>query len=174
MAAMAAAADAIHPSTADTAPAALVPSPGMPMRLQPHVLVTDAYAKDAIIAWYRGEFAAANAIIDALCSHLVELGAGLPEVYGAVFAAMHRRRMNWIPLLQMQKYHSVAEVAVELKRAAAAKRAQDGNRSGDEAEKATVWLDEKKDGKRVEAAESAGAGDVDDDSPVSDITDSGK
>ncbi|KAI4365575.1 hypothetical protein MLD38_021546 [Melastoma candidum] len=74
-------------------------------------------AKDAVIAWFRGEFAAANAIIDALCAHLSHLGDG----YESVFEAVHRRRINWIPVLQMQKYYSIAEVTVELDRVAAAR-----------------------------------------------------
>ncbi|KAK4775591.1 hypothetical protein SAY87_023552 [Trapa incisa] len=175
MSVMAAAEAGTHPPIA--AAALEVPSPWMPMHLQPPVLVTDAVAKDAIIAWYRGEFAAANAIVDALCGHLVELEAGQPEFYEAVFAAMHRRRMNWIPVLQMQKYHSISEVAMELKRAAAARTEDNESRSDNQA-KETIWLDEKKDGKSVEAAESSGngsvAGEIDDDSPVSDITDSGE
>ncbi|GAA0154245.1 hypothetical protein LIER_37833 [Lithospermum erythrorhizon] len=86
-------------------------------------MASDAYAKDAIIAWFRGEFAAANAMIDALCNHLTQVEGGrgsLPE-YGSVFSAIHRRRMNWIPILQMQKYYSIADVAVELKKVAAKK-----------------------------------------------------
>ncbi|KAK7855455.1 hypothetical protein CFP56_027842 [Quercus suber] len=31
--------------------------------------------------------------------------------YDAVFGTIHRRRLNWIPVLQMQKYHSIANVA---------------------------------------------------------------
>lgn len=37
------------------------------------IMTSEAYAKDAIIAWFRGEFAAANAIIDALCNHMRQL-----------------------------------------------------------------------------------------------------
>ena len=72
-----------------------------------------------ILAWYRGEFVATNAIIIALCAHLTELagakvgGVALSE-YDTVFAAIHYRRLNWIPVLQMQKYHSIVAVAVEL------------------------------------------------------------
>ncbi|KAG9144144.1 hypothetical protein Leryth_013790 [Lithospermum erythrorhizon] len=86
-------------------------------------MASDAYAKDAIIAWFRGEFAAANAMIDALCNHLTQVEGGrgsLPE-YESVFSAIHRRRMNWIPILQMQKYYSIADVEVELKKVAAKK-----------------------------------------------------
>nr|CAD1833684.1 unnamed protein product [Ananas comosus var. bracteatus] len=79
------------------------------------------YARDAMIAWFRGEFAAANAIIDALCGHLAEIGGGGGGAsgYEAVFAAIHRRRANWIPVLHMQRYFSVAEIAEELRRVAA-------------------------------------------------------
>ncbi|GMH20488.1 hypothetical protein Nepgr_022329 [Nepenthes gracilis] len=82
-------------------------------------------AKDAIIAWYRGEFAAANAIIDALCNHLTQLSStsdGPSAEYEAMFAAMHRRRLNWIPVLQMQKYFSIADVALELRKVAEKKK----------------------------------------------------
>ncbi|PRQ26192.1 putative oxoglutarate/iron-dependent dioxygenase, alpha-ketoglutarate-dependent dioxygenase AlkB [Rosa chinensis] len=100
-------------------PAALPPAdggspPAMGPTMMPMTVVPDAVAKDAIIGWYRGEFAAANAIIDALCGHLTQLSGGGAD-YGAVFAAIHRRRMNWIPVLQMQKYHSIADVTVELR-----------------------------------------------------------
>ncbi|RWW84163.1 hypothetical protein BHE74_00007240 [Ensete ventricosum] len=70
-----------------------------------------------MIAWFRGEFAAANAIIDALCGHLVQIGEG--KEYEAVFAAIHRRRLNWIPVLHMQKYYSIADVTAELRLVAA-------------------------------------------------------
>ena len=76
--------------------------------------------KDNVIDWYRGEFAAANAIIDALCHHLVQIsGTGkseIPAEYEVVFAAIHRRRLNWIPVLQMQKYFTIADVAHELRK----------------------------------------------------------
>ncbi|KAK6164722.1 hypothetical protein DH2020_001586 [Rehmannia glutinosa] len=79
---------------------------------------SEAYAKDAIIAWFRGEFAAANAIIDALCGHLTQLEGGATAAYESAFAAIHRRRLNWIPIIQMQKYYSIADVAQELKKVA--------------------------------------------------------
>lgn len=76
------------------------------------VLLSDSAA---MLAWFRGEFAAANAIIDALCGHIME-GSGSEE-YSAVMVAIHRRRMNWIPVLQMQKYHSISQVTLELRAA---------------------------------------------------------
>ncbi|KAI3829663.1 hypothetical protein L1987_03790 [Smallanthus sonchifolius] len=83
-------------------------------------VMPEALAKDAIISWFRGEFAAANAIIDALCGHLSQFEGGRSE-YESVFAAIHRRRLNWIPILQMQKYFSIADVTQELQKAAEAK-----------------------------------------------------
>ncbi|XP_051141725.1 RNA demethylase ALKBH10B-like isoform X2 [Andrographis paniculata] len=91
-----------------------------PMSVMP---ATDAFAKDAIIAWFRGEFAAANAIIDALCSHLAELEGGATGTYESAFAAIHRRRMNWIPILQLQKFYSIGDVTAELKKVSEEKRA---------------------------------------------------
>nr|GMD72992.1 RNA demethylase ALKBH10B-like [Ipomoea batatas] len=87
----------------------------------PAAVVPEAVAKDAIIAWFRGEFAAANAIIDALCSHLAQMegGGGGGCEYESLFAAVHRRRFNWIPILQMQKYFSIADVTLELQKVAA-------------------------------------------------------
>ncbi|CAL9163449.1 unnamed protein product [Musa hybrid cultivar] len=81
-----------------------------------------------MIAWFRGEFAAANAIIDELCGHLSQIEGG--EEYEAAFAAIHRRRLNWIPVLHLQKYFSIADVSAELRlvaanRAAAASFAAD-------------------------------------------------
>ncbi|OVA20100.1 Oxoglutarate/iron-dependent dioxygenase [Macleaya cordata] len=106
----------------DRAPPML--SAGMATQPSP---VPETFAKDAIIAWFRGEFAAANAIIDALCSHLTQLTqldgvSGGGSEYEAVFAAIHRRRLNWIPILHMQKYFSIADVSLELKKVAAGKK----------------------------------------------------
>ncbi|CAA2940098.1 uncharacterized protein LOC111375864 [Olea europaea subsp. europaea] len=81
----------------------------------------EAFAKDAIIAWFRGEFAAANAIIDALCKHLRQLEGGVPAEYDSVFGAIHRRRLNWIPILQMQQYYPIADVTMELQKVEAEK-----------------------------------------------------
>nr|XP_043610014.1 RNA demethylase ALKBH10B-like [Erigeron canadensis] len=104
----------------------MAPAAGVADRLpaammMPATVMSDAYAKDAIISWFRGEFAAANAIIDALCGHLSETESGRRE-YEAVFGEIHRRRMNWIPILQMQKYFSIADVTLELKKVSEAKK----------------------------------------------------
>ncbi|KAI3668194.1 hypothetical protein L6452_43271 [Arctium lappa] len=85
--------------------------------VQPSAVMSEAFAKDAIISWFRGEFAAANAIIDALCGHLSQFEGGRCE-YESVFAAIHRRRLNWIPILQMQKYFSISDVTGELQKVA--------------------------------------------------------
>ncbi|KAK8947010.1 hypothetical protein KSP39_PZI007329 [Platanthera zijinensis] len=98
---------AIAAKTLATAPAALA--------------APDMVARDTIIAWYRGEFAASNAIIDVLCSHIVQITGGPPE-YESVFAAIHRRRMNWIPVLHMQRYYSIADVANELSHVASIRK----------------------------------------------------
>jgi mRNA N6-methyladenine demethylase len=87
-------------------------------KASPPAALPDVFARDAIIAWYRGEFAAANAIIDALCGHLSEIGAGRGVEYQPLFAALHRRRLNWFPVLHLQKFYSIAEVANELRRVA--------------------------------------------------------
>lgn len=102
------------------------------------VLLSDS---TAMMTWFRGEFAAANAIIDALCGHLMEGRSGMASSdYAGVMAAIHRRRLNWIPVLQMQKYHSISQVTLELRTAST--------------NHTTNPL-------------------IDDDSPTSDITDSG-
>ncbi|KAM0011194.1 putative RNA demethylase ALKBH9B/ALKBH10B [Helianthus debilis subsp. tardiflorus] len=72
-------------------------------------MMPEAYAKDAIISWFRGEFVAANALIDTLCGHLSQLEAEKPD-YETVFAVAHCRRLNRIPILQMQKCFFIADV----------------------------------------------------------------
>lgn len=139
---------------------------GTPPVVPVPMMMADAIAKDAILAWFRGEFAAANAIIDALCSHLAQLDAG--SEYEAVFAAIHGRRLNWIPVLQMQKYHSIADVALELKRVAEIKHEAPsvGNM------KITDEFSDEKVKVSVENGHLAQE-EEEEDSPDSDITDSG-
>ncbi|PSR94795.1 hypothetical protein CEY00_Acc25549 [Actinidia chinensis var. chinensis] len=148
-------------------PATVQPAPSM---------TSEAFAKDAIIAWFRGEFAAANAIIDALCNHLTQLegGCGRGSEYESVFAAIHRRRLNWIPILQMQKYFSIGDVVLELRRAA--ERKMESRDGGEDVKKIEELKEEKI--REVSEEESAecnenGGGEVVDDSPVSEITDTG-
>ncbi|XP_010430544.1 PREDICTED: uncharacterized protein LOC104714781 [Camelina sativa] len=158
----------------------------VPVQVPPGTVVSEGLGKDALISWFRGEFAAANAIIDAMCSHLrvtTEEAVSSGSEYEAVFAAIHRRRLNWIPVLQMQKYHSIAEVAIELQKVAAKKTEDLKLKKTEEVEQdlkeaAAEEKEEKKDdcidGEKVTENEINGdVEDVEDDSPTSDITDSG-
>lgn len=142
----------------------------------------ESFAKDAIIAWFRGEFAAANAMIDTLCNHLAQLTGGVGSEYEKVFAAIHLRRLNWIPILQMQKYHSIADVAIELQNVLDKKTENVGGAEGVKIseEAMEVCLEGKKEkGTDEEVMKSNGNVDGDEvvveeeDSPDSDITDSG-
>ncbi|KAH1108121.1 hypothetical protein J1N35_011889 [Gossypium stocksii] len=166
---------------------AMGPAAVAPM-MQAVPAVADVLAKDTIISWFRGEFAAANAIIDALCGHLAQLqgGGGERSEYEAVFAAIHRRRLNWIPVLQMQKYHSIADVTVELKKVTAKKTERGDGIGNEEVEgggggggEDGDCLDDEKEEERVteEVVENEANGEVggeeEEDSPDSDITDSG-
>jgi len=111
------------------APPPVVGATMIPM--QNPMMISDEFARDAILAWYRGEFAAANAIIDALCGHLTQLSGGAPSEYEAIFAAIHRRRLNWIPVLQMQKYHSIADVSVEWRERRGREKEERGGEGGE-------------------------------------------
>lgn len=122
--------------------------------------ISDTFAKDAIIAWFRGEFAAANAIIDSLCNHLVLVDGGKSE-YESVFSAIHRRRLNWIPILQMQKYYSIADVAVELRRVAEKKIVNRGEGMGEVTQKyeeSKLCADEKENRVEEELTETNATG----------------
>ncbi|KAI8025402.1 RNA demethylase ALKBH10B [Camellia lanceoleosa] len=68
--------------------------------------------RDGFISWLRGEFAAANAIIDSLCNHLRLVGE--PGEYDGVIECIQQRRCNWNPVLHMQQYFSVNEVMYTL------------------------------------------------------------
>lgn len=170
------------------------PPPATPTRLTYPILAAKALARDTTVAWLRGEFAAANAIIDALCGHLAELGGGAGQSeYASVFTAIHRRRLNWLPVLHMQEFYSIADVAAELKRAASWRAATAEEESVEvEGRSVGVWksvkeserLEREKKGFSEEATESDGNGggngdfkivDIEDDSPAtaSDVTDSG-
>ncbi|OIW18917.1 hypothetical protein TanjilG_25360 [Lupinus angustifolius] len=72
--------------------------------------------RDELIGWLRSEFAAANAIIDALCNHLCVVGD--PGEYDMVIGAIQQRRCNWNQVLLMQQYFSVAEVGYALQQVA--------------------------------------------------------
>ncbi|PSR86268.1 Core-capsid bridging protein [Actinidia chinensis var. chinensis] len=171
-------------SPSDRVPTApmMIPATSQPA---PPAMMSEAFAKDAIIAWFRGEFAAANAIIDALCGHLVQVeGArgGMME-YESVFAAIHRRRLNWIPILQMQKFFSIADVSLELRQVAEKKMKNREEREDvKESEEIQVVVNEKEKSPEISEEESTernenGGGEVvdeqTDDSPESEITDTG-
>ncbi|PON60835.1 Alpha-ketoglutarate-dependent dioxygenase AlkB-like [Parasponia andersonii] len=72
--------------------------------------------RDGFISWLRGEFAAANAMIDSLCHHLRAVGE--PGEYDGVIGCIQQRRCNWNPVLHMQQYFSVAEVMYALQQVA--------------------------------------------------------
>lgn len=78
--------------------------------------------RDGFISWLRGEFAAANAIIDSLCNHLRAVGE--PGEYDLVIGCIQQRRCNWNPVLHMQQYFSVGEVIVALQQVALRKQQQ--------------------------------------------------
>ncbi|CAL5437040.1 unnamed protein product [Camellia sinensis] len=146
---------------------------------QAPAMMSESFAKDAIIAWFRGEFAAANAIIDALCSHLKQLESGGGSEYDSAFTAIHRRRLNWIPIIQMQKFYSIADVAIELRRVAEKK--VKNREEGEDVKKKNSEEEKSRGVSEVESTESNenGGGEVVDedsmrhDSPESEITDTG-
>ncbi|KAK6921561.1 hypothetical protein RJ641_012068 [Dillenia turbinata] len=72
--------------------------------------------RDGFISWLRGEFAAANAIIDSLCHHLRVTSE--PGEYDVVIGCIEQRRCNWSTVLHMQQYFSVAEVMFSLQQVA--------------------------------------------------------
>ncbi|KAL1568660.1 RNA demethylase ALKBH10B-like [Salvia divinorum] len=75
----------------------------------PHYQVDE---REGCLMWLRGEFAAANAIIDSLCHHLMAVGE--PGEYDGVIGSVQQRRCNWNPILHMQQYFSVADVVYAL------------------------------------------------------------
>lgn len=77
--------------------------------------------RDGFISWLRGEFAAANAIIDLLLVHLRTVGD--PGEYDIVAAAVHQRRHHWAPVIHMQQFFPVADVAFALQQAGWRRRA---------------------------------------------------
>ncbi|KAJ8549070.1 hypothetical protein K7X08_032777 [Anisodus acutangulus] len=167
------------PAASDVANSERIPF-GAPVVQPPPSMTTETFAKDAIIAWFRGEFTAANAIIDALCNHITQLEGSRSE-YESVFAAIHRRRLNWIPILQMQKYYSIADVTLELRKLADVKQS---NVKDEQIEVLKESFNEKTnyhDEVTIENSENGGGEVVDEDSirddsngsPESEITDTG-
>lgn len=88
--------------------------------------------RDAFISWLRGEFAAANAIIDSLCHHLQYIGE--PGEYDVVLNCIQQRRCNWNPVLHLQQYFPIDDVMYSLQQATWTRRQQrpekDFRRSG--------------------------------------------
>ncbi|XP_006850838.2 uncharacterized protein LOC18440637 isoform X1 [Amborella trichopoda] len=81
---------------------------------------------DALLAWFNGEFAAANAIIDLLCAHL-RLVSDRPSQYDSVLACINQRRLNWAPVLHMQKYFPITDVAFALQLVVNGRQGQNGD-----------------------------------------------
>ncbi|CAN6901781.1 unnamed protein product [Brassica oleracea] len=80
--------------------------------------------RDGFISWIRGEFAAANAIIDSLCQHLV--AAGDQNEYESVISAIQHRQASWSQVLYMQQFYSIADISHSLHQAALKRRQQQG------------------------------------------------
>ncbi|BAT85401.1 hypothetical protein VIGAN_04294200 [Vigna angularis var. angularis] len=140
-----------------------------PAMVPPPLIVSDSFAKDAILAWFRGEFAAANAIIDALCGHLASIATASSD-YEATFTAIHHRRINWIPIIQMQKYHSIADVALELRKVVDSKTEAEGLKKSN----SSFGEEQKLEKEKVETGGNKGDEAAPEyDSPDSEITDSG-
>lgn len=78
--------------------------------------------RDGFISWIRGEFAAANAIIDSLCQHLVAVAD--QNEYESVISTIQQRQASWSQLLYMQQFYSIADISYSLHQAAALKRQQ--------------------------------------------------
>ncbi|EEC74839.1 hypothetical protein OsI_10686 [Oryza sativa Indica Group] len=77
--------------------------------------------RDGFISWLRGEFAAANAIIDLLLLHLRSVGE--PGEFEHVAAAVQQRRHHWAPVIHMQQFFPVGDVAYALQQAGWRRRA---------------------------------------------------
>ncbi|KAJ4796190.1 2-oxoglutarate (2OG) and Fe(II)-dependent oxygenase superfamily protein [Rhynchospora pubera] len=102
--------------------AAVVPASPVPMASVPPPSVTSPSTvpisdeRDLFISWLRAEFAAANAIIDLLLSHLRLTGG--PGEYDHVAASLQQRRGHWVPLIHLQQYFPVTDVAIALQHSA--------------------------------------------------------
>ncbi|XP_056863687.1 RNA demethylase ALKBH10B isoform X2 [Raphanus sativus] len=72
--------------------------------------------RDVYISWMRGEFAAANAIIDRLCHHLQAIGD--QNQYEAAISAIRNRQSNWSQAIYMQPYYTIGDVHSALQHAA--------------------------------------------------------
>ncbi|CAA3031679.1 Hypothetical predicted protein [Olea europaea subsp. europaea] len=102
--------------------------------------------RDGFLMWLRGEFAAANAIIDSLCHHLRVVGE--PGEYDGVIGSIQQRRCNWNPVLHLQQYFPVAEVIYALQQMGNWKEHRRGggrgHRGGGEGQNSSVETNTKK------------------------------
>ncbi|XP_020573266.1 uncharacterized protein LOC110019780 [Phalaenopsis equestris] len=71
--------------------------------------------RDGFISWLRSEFAAANAIIDALVHHIRLMGE--PGEFEHAIGCIQQRRCNWTPVIYMQHYFSIGDVLLALHQA---------------------------------------------------------
>ncbi|KAF8098059.1 hypothetical protein N665_0275s0029 [Sinapis alba] len=86
--------------------------------------------RDGFISWIRGEFAAANAIIDSLCQHLVAIGD--QSEYETVISTIQHRQASWSQVLYMQHFYSIADISYSLHQAALKRRPQQRHYSSDQ------------------------------------------
>ncbi|CAD6202819.1 unnamed protein product [Miscanthus lutarioriparius] len=77
--------------------------------------------RDGFITWLRGEFAAANAIVDLLILHLRSIGE--PGEYDHVFSVVQQRRHHWTHVIHMQQFFPVNDIAFALQHAGWRRRA---------------------------------------------------
>ncbi|MCO5610138.1 hypothetical protein L7F22_064373 [Adiantum nelumboides] len=87
----------------------------LPMQ-QPLGVLPLSDERDGYINWLKGEFAAANAIIDSMCQHVRSIGNA--EDYDDVFSCLNRRRHSWTPTLYMQHFFPVDDIVYSLKQVA--------------------------------------------------------
>lgn len=71
--------------------------------------------RDGFITWLRGEFAAANAIVDHLIFHLRSISE--PGEYDHVFSLVQQRRHHWPHVIHMQQFFPVSDIAFALQQA---------------------------------------------------------
>ncbi|KAJ6805448.1 uncharacterized protein M6B38_180535 [Iris pallida] len=114
--------------------------------------------RDAFASWLRSEFAAANAIIDTLLHHLHATGD--PGEYDRVAAAVHQRRLNWSPVLHLQHFFPVGEVAYSLDQARWRRMSQSPGRGRSGRPAGNVHRFDGSRGKERHAAEKEGMGDI--------------
>lgn len=105
---------------ANAAAVITTPAPGVAAAAEPAGWLMDE--RDGFISWLRGEFAAANAIIDLLVVHLRSVAD--PGEYDHVAAAVQQRRHHWAPVIHMQQFFPVADVAFALQQVGWRRRAQ--------------------------------------------------